>query len=70
MTASNPAATRYCTPGRQRGFERSGHPCSLAPQILGDLARVIGLRRCEDAAFRKLCERLRGWFPAGGFTGA
>lgn len=42
----------------------------MLPQFFGDLAHAIGLRGWEDAAFRKLCERLRGWFPAGGFTGA
>ncbi len=29
-----------------------------------DLARRVGLRACEDPAFREMRETLQGWFPA------
>ena len=28
------------------------------------LAQKVGLRTCEDPAFREVCETLTGWFPA------
>lgn len=31
--------------------------------IYGRLARRVGLRRCEEESFQKLCQRLRIWFP-------
>ena len=32
--------------------------------IYGRLARTVGLRRCEDPSFRRLCDLLRSWFAA------
>lgn len=32
--------------------------------IYSEMARTVGFERCQDAAFLKLKETLRAWFPA------
>lgn len=51
----------------KEAFERVLREVRLqrSSSIYGRLARTVGLRRCEDPSFRRLCDLLRSWFPTG-----